>query len=328
MTEKTSTPSVDLLGAEEDSHAHWTAYPKAAFLAFLARHGALGSPLSASSVRIYAGMFDRLCAWLDGQGRGLMTLDEAFLERFLASRKLSDQTRHRYLLLFTALYRHLQAIEAAHQNPPVELLRATQRPERLDPEALLPLEVDALLRQTVPMNTWKHRRNACMFLTFLGAGLRVHELLQLTPEAFEGVDCESLAIPGARSSRHAVVLDWARAALKSWRLERETLPIPGRLVFPANVRGEPLSSATVFRQTRARLETAGIARRYEGPTLLRNTYGAVLLATHGLDAAQAMLGHETAETTLTLLPAARIWARTNKKDAGAGAQAQPPSAAG
>lgn len=307
----------DLLNPAEDSFEHWMARPHDAFLGFLARHAALGSPLNPSSVRIYAGMFDRLCAFLDAQGRGLMTLDEAFLERFLASRKLSEQTRHRYLLLFTALYRHLQAIEAAHANPPVALLRSAERPERLSPEALLPLEVQALLRQAVPAKTWKHRRNACMFLTFLGAGLRVQELLGLTPDALENADCKTLIVPGARATRRVDVQEWAQPALKAWCGERERLAIPGRLVFPANERGEPLSPATVFRQARARLEAAGITRRYEGPTLLRNTYGAVMLATQGLDAAQAMLGHETAETTLTLLSAARIWEAEQKKRAGA-----------
>jgi len=313
--ENTDARPVDLLTASEDSFEHWMARPHEAFLGFLARHAAFGSPLSGSSVRIYAGMFDRLCAFLDAQGRGLMTLDEAFLERFLASRKLADQTRHRYLLLFTALYRHLQAIEAAHANPPVALLRSAERPERLSPESLLPLEVQALLRQAVPEKTWKHRRNGCMFLAFLGAGLRVQELLSLTPDALENADCKTLIVPGTRASRRAAVLDWAQPALKAWCAERERLAIPGRLVFPANERGEPLSPATVFRQTRARLEAAGITRRYEGPTLLRNTYGAVLLATQGLDAAQTMLGHETAETTLTLLSAARIWEAERKKRA-------------
>lgn len=313
--ENTDARPVDLLTASEDSFEHWMARPHEAFLGFLARHAAFGSPLSGSSVRIYAGMFDRLCAFLDAQGRGLMTLDEAFLERFLASRKLADQTRHRYLLLFTALYRHLQAIEAAHANPPVALLRSAERPERLSPESLLPLEVQALLRQAVPEKTWKHRRNGCMFLAFLGAGLRVQELLSLTPDALENADCKTLIVPGTRASRRAAVLDWAQPALKAWCAERERLAIPGRLVFPANERGEPLSPATVFRQTRARLEAAGITRRYEGPTLLRNTYGAALLATQGLDAAQTMLGHETAETTLTLLSAARIWEAERKKRA-------------
>jgi len=45
----------DLLNPAEDSFEHWMARPHDAFLGFLARHAALGSPLNPSSVRIYAG---------------------------------------------------------------------------------------------------------------------------------------------------------------------------------------------------------------------------------------------------------------------------------
>lgn len=307
----------DVAGALfQDDALQWESAPREAFLAFLARRAALGSHLEATSVRIYLGMFDRLCGWLDEAGRGLMTLDEGSLARFLDSRRLSDGTRHRYLLLFTALYRHLQAIEAARTNPTLMLMREAGRPDREAPESLLPIEVRALLTQTGVKHTWKHRRNEALILTFMSTGMRVRESMAWqTASALEALSCssgKSVTIPGARAARKVPVLAVGRDVMKEWIKERDAMAIPGQCVFPANETGAPLAPSTIFRQARNRLERAGIVRRYEGPTLLRNTYGAIVLALHGLEAARMAMGHETLETTLLYAPTAKIWEQAFK----------------
>ena len=300
----------------QDDALRWKTAPRESFLAFLAHRATLGAHLESTSVRIYLGMFDRLCAWLEEAGRGLMTLDEASLSRFLDSRRLSDGTRHRYLLLFTALYRHLQAIEAARNNPTLMLMREAGRPDRDPPESLLPIEVRALLSQAHLARTWKHRRNEALILTFLSTGMRVRESmawqLPMALEALSRSNAKSVVIPGAREAREVPVLPVGRAPLVQWVAERGAMAIPGPCVFPAGETGASLAPSTIFRQARSRLERAGIVRRYEGPTLLRNTYGAIVLALHGLEAARLAMGHETLETTLLYAPAAKIWEQAFK----------------
>ena len=62
------------------------------------------------------------------------------------------------------------------------------------------------------------------------------------------------------------------AELTAWLKEREAMEIPGDLVFPANLEGEPLHKATVYRQTRATFERAGIAVARAGGRTLRNSF--------------------------------------------------------
>lgn len=86
-----------------------------------------------------------------------------------------------------------------------------------------------------------------------------------------------------RSARHCPAIDhqlnpvqrFALAAIEAWLAERKAQGLPETLVFPASPAGGPMSPATLCSQVRATLEKSGISRRYEGPTLLRNTCGAL-----------------------------------------------------
>jgi site-specific recombinase XerD len=62
------------------------------------------------------------------------------------------------------------------------------------------------------------------------------------------------------------------AELTAWLEERAELKIPGDLVFPANLAGEPLHKATVYRQTRATFERAGVKVPRAGGRTLRNSF--------------------------------------------------------
>lgn len=290
----------------------WQHTPREAFLDFLSRRAEEVGGLRTGSVRVYLGMFERLQAWLAAHDRGLDTLDQATLEAFLMSRPIAPGSRHRYLLLFTALYRDLQASAIAANNAPAALLVQTEAPDRVEPEGLVPAEVRALLNDLDGVKTWKHRRNRALFLAFLGAGLRVSEVLRgsvslLRPETFGVAPVLDVPAHLPMSARVAPVLPFARKALFEWHRERFTLSIPGQLLFPADSGGGALSPATVFRQVRQRLERARISRRYEGPTLLRNTYGAMLIASRGVTVAQSALGHEQLDSTLALVRVAETW---------------------
>ena len=86
--------------------------------------------------------------------------------------------------------------------------------------------------------------------------------LSITPEAKHPTSYE-----------HTVRLPRAGVAeLDAWLKERAALKIPGDLAFPANLAGEPLHKATVYRQVRATFQRAGIAVPRAGGRTLRNTF--------------------------------------------------------
>jgi site-specific recombinase XerD len=86
--------------------------------------------------------------------------------------------------------------------------------------------------------------------------------LNITPEAKHRTSYEHTA----KLPRDGV------AELTAWLKERAELEIPGTLVFPANLEGEPLHKATVYRQTRATFQRAGIAVSRAGGRTLRNSF--------------------------------------------------------
>lgn len=288
----------------------WRREPVAAFDNFLSQRRVNGRVLRKSSFVIYRGMFLRLLDWLSLQGRNLEDLNALSLDEFLASRPLQAETRHRYLLVFTELYQHLMVLREQETNPARELLTAQPAPERVAPEALTPQETQQLLACLAPRRThpnWKHRRLYAMTLTLLCVGLRTGELLELKPRSLEREGTCWVPPHKPRPERVVPLSALAREALGEWLALRQSLDIPGELVFPGNTAGAPLAASTLFRQVQALLSEANVQRRYEGPMLLRNTRTAAWLAQHPVHKVQAWLGHELERTTEQLLTAAAAW---------------------
>jgi site-specific recombinase XerD len=128
---------------------------------------------------------------------------------------------------------------------------------------------------------WKRRRDRAMQIVMALAGLRVAEAIGLLlDEVGRQPDIDGALTlnitPEAKhrtSYEHTTTLPRAGVAeLTAWLQEREALEIPGSLVFPANLEGEPLHKATVYRQTRATFERAGIAVSRAGGRTLRNSF--------------------------------------------------------
>ncbi len=290
--------------------AGWRREPVAAFDAFLTGRRLNGRVLRKSSFVIYRGMFLRLLDWLRARGLVLEDLDAQTLDEFLASRPLAAETRHRYLLVFTELYRHLMLLRDEERNPAHELLTAQPAPERVRPEALTPEEVQRLMAQLAleaALPGWKHQRLVAMVHLLLGAGLRTAELLGLKLRSLERGDTCWVPAHKPRPERVVPLLGRTREVTQSWLAQRQALAIPGELVYPGNLSGAPLSASTLFRQVQTLLAKAGIERRYEGPMLLRNTRGAAWLAQHPQHKVQAWMGHELERTTEQLIPLAGEW---------------------
>ena len=104
-------------GLFQYGRTQWLAEPHAAFDDFLQSYRFGTRALRPSSAVIYRGMFRRLMKWA-GEGRvGLFDLNESALESFLQAQGIRPETRHRYLLVFRALFAHLDQLPAENSAP-------------------------------------------------------------------------------------------------------------------------------------------------------------------------------------------------------------------
>jgi integrase len=123
-----------------------------------------------------------------------------------------------------------------------------------------------------------------MQATILFAGLRVAEAIGLrlseVNDPFDGAFGDAgivleIGPEGKHDTSHAhetVLRSYGAQALRVWLKERAALGIKGDLVFPADLAGSAMSTATVYRQVRATFGRAGIAADHNGGRTLRNTF--------------------------------------------------------
>lgn len=310
--------------------SEWLSEPDAAFDTFLSGYRFNQRRLRASSFAIYKGMFTRLRYWAEEQKLSLFELRESTLESFLDQRGLSAQTRHRYLLLFTSLFEQLALIQAeqaietptASSNPARGLLLERQAPERTDPDYLNQDEVRRFIAALPSGGNWKRVRDRALAVLVLGAGLRSSEALALkiSELQFKDRQISSLWVQAQKPhpARQVPLQLWAQEAVMAWLELRELLAngklpanargkpqlLLGPLVFPSSLSGAALNPLTLFRLVKATLEAVGLEKRYEGPTLLRNSCGALWLQRHEPLQVSLWMGHATVRTTELLLPKA------------------------
>ncbi len=135
-----------------------------------------------------------------------------------------------------------------------------------------------------PYPGWKRRRDRAMQLLMLCAGLRVSEVISLKIDAIENhvltIDGSvQLRITSNANSNHnanhehtTFLSSLAVPEVMAWRDERQKIGIPGLLLFPANLDGQSLDKATVYRQVQATFKRAGIDLVRTGGRTLRNTF--------------------------------------------------------
>lgn len=310
--------------------AQWLAEPDAAFDAFLTSYRFNQRRLRASSFVVYKGMFVRLRQWTQQQGLTLLDINEESIENFLLGRKLSAETRHRYLLLFTSLFEHLAQTRAgesqqtplAGDNPARVLLLEKEAPLREDPAYLNANEVQRFLASLPAGNDWKCLRDRALAHLLLGAGLRSSEVLALRASDLERKAGELngvwVAAHKPRPARHVPIQAWALPGIEAWVQEREAMSnglapglrvkdqrLAGLLLFPSNLAGAQFKPVKLFRLVQTALQQAGILKRYEGPSLLRNSCGAAWLQRHEPLQVSLWLGHAAVRTTELLLPSDR-----------------------
>jgi site-specific recombinase XerD len=275
-------------------------------------------------------MFGRLRAWANAQGLSVFDITAVGLEEFLDGKRLSAETRHRYLLLFTTLFEHLARLKAGTSseaplpadNPARTLLLEREAPLREDPDYLNGVEVQCFLEMLPSGSNWKRLRDRALVFLVLGAGLRVSEVLslKLTDLSFKANAIEGVWVREhkPRPARWIPIQPWVIPEITAWLQERAILAsgnaprqrgraqqLAGDLLIPANLAGARLQPTTFSRLVKAALDRAGIVKRYEGPTLLRNSCGTNWLERYEPLQVSLWLGHATVRTTELLLPPSR-----------------------
>lgn len=296
----------------------WESNPVAAFNDFAAspdfaltsrrkpRDGAT-HPLSAASMDVYRFMFSKFATWLANKRLTLTTLSDADLFEFLDQRhpdgslQLNSNIALRYLRLLERCYRHLNLVPNPAQSAMLAAARGARALTRDHETAALTPEQAARFRAALPPvdGNWKQQRDRSMQLVMLFGGLTVAEAIgfmmtEVGPQSnLDGALELALTPAGKHQSSHPHTTRLRRDAvpdLLAWLAVRRRMPIPGNLVFPANFRGAPLNKSTVYRQTKASFERAGLELPRLGGRTLRNSFAVQELDTVSIDELTEHLG--------------------------------------
>lgn len=254
-------------------------------------------PVSPESAAIYKFMFGKFAAWMLEERLKMSTVTARDLHRFVqlahdGHRDLNSKIAYRYLRLLERCYDHLERMP----NPARDAIVGIDRAQITRDAPMTALNADELERFLAALpgqrrsedssdeskgSAWKRRRDRAMQVVMAMAGLRVAEAIGLLveeigrqPDVEGGLPIEITPAHKHRTSHeHTTTLPKEGVAeLLAWLKEREALNIPGELVFPANMEGEPLHKATVYRQVKATFERAGLAVSRAGGRTLRNTF--------------------------------------------------------
>jgi integrase/recombinase XerD len=250
-------------------------------------------PVSPESAAIYKFMFGKFEAWMAEERLKMSTVTSTDIKRFILlthddKRDLNSKIAYRYLRLLERCFDYLQRTP----NPAQEAIVTADRAHIVRDAPMTALNAEELQRFMAALpagraddqksgSGWKRRRDRAMQLVMLLSGLRVAEAIGLlVDEVGRQTDVDGAILlsitPEAKhrtSYEHTTVLPREGVAeLTAWLAERAELRIAGNLVFPANLEGEPLHKATVYRQVRATFERAGIAVSRAGGRTLRNTF--------------------------------------------------------
>jgi integrase len=271
--------------------------------------------LSASSIKVYCGLFRKVVAWLDLQGLSIFDADVSHLLSFLDSSDLVDGKgrrgkkrsliRLRYLRLLERVFDYLATPENPARQAAHYIDKAPDAAGANLPTQALASEQIAAFMAALPElgNTpsrWKRRRDRAILATMLGAGLRVSEILtlkrsdvgQMAPDGTIPITLARGRASGLARKHVTILRAETTCEVLEWLALRKQLRIAGPLMFPAAIDGSALTRMTVYRMSRQTFLDAGIPVHHSGGRTLRNTFAVrELLNETPIEAVSEYLGH-------------------------------------
>ncbi len=220
------------------------------------------------------------------------------IRRFVAqlhSKGLSGRSLARMLSAWRGLYNYL-ARDHGYTHNPCAGLRAPKSTKSL-PHVLSPDEAAKLLEFNA--NDLITLRDKAMFELFYSSGLRLTELINLTPEDLNFTESTVLVHGKGDKKRVVPIGRQAIQALREWMRQRETLIKPGENALFLSRNGRGISSRSVSQRLKMRALQQGISLNVH-PHVLRHSFASHLLQSSAdLRAVQEMLGHANISTTQT-----------------------------
>jgi integrase/recombinase XerD len=225
----------------------------------------------------------------------------AFLEHLEKARGNQAATRNNRLAAIHSLFAYLALQHPEHAASIQRVLAIpAKRTERNLLTYLTEPEVDALLH-ACDQTTWTGRRDHAIFALTIQTGLRISELISLTPQDITlGVGAHVHTLGKGRKERRTPLIPATRKVLKAWLTERAGAPDDP--LFPT-ITGKRLSRDAIERRLTIRLATAAehcpsIASKHVTMHTLRHTAAMrLLLAGNDITVIALWLGHEQITTT-------------------------------
>lgn len=195
-----------------------------------------------------------------------------------------------------SFFAYLQ-LDGHRPDNPCELLESPRLGEHL-PEVLSSHEVD-MLEDSIDLSKWEGHRNRAIIEVLFSCGLRVSELVNLRLSDVYA-DEQYLRVMGKGAKERLVPISGkALRELTMWFYDRNLMRIkPGEedYVF-LNRRGAHLTRTMILIMIKRQAIEAGITKTISPHTLRHSFATSLLEGGADLRAIQAMLGHESIETT-------------------------------
>jgi integrase/recombinase XerD len=172
-----------------------------------------------------------------------------------------------------------------------------RRPQRL-PEVLSPEEVEAILEVAPSL---KYR---AAFMLCYGSGLRTDEVVHLEPHHIDSKRMLIRVERGKGNKDRQVLLPKSllEELRRCWKTYR-----PQRYLIEGKLPGQPIAATSIQRAFRAACRKAGILKHVT-PRSLRHAFATHLVeAGTRLQAVQALLGHQSLNTTTVYAHLAKTW---------------------
>ena len=238
--------------------------------------------------------------WLAGQRGGLLEIDTAQIEAYLAhceAQGLAKSTRARRLSAIRQFCAFAYEEDWRTDNPALRL--KGPGPTKRLPKTLTETEVSALLKAACETGRDTDRlRNTCLLELLYATGMRVSELVSLPVAAVRG-DPRMILVRGKGGKERMVPLSPpARAAVAAWLEGRDAGDTKSLYLFPSRGKAGHLTRVRFHGLVKDLAVRAGISPAKVSPHTLRHAFATHLLA-NGADlrSIQTLLGHADVSTT-------------------------------
>ncbi len=254
---------------------------------------------SPNTLDAYTRDLDKLLAFLSAEGKHVIdtTLDD--LQLFAATLHdigIGPVSQCRILSGVRSFFRFL-LLDGYRDDDPTEFLEWPQTGGHL-PEVLTEAEIDAM-EESIDLSKWEGHRNRAIIEVLYSCGLRVSELVGLRLSDLY-LQEKYLRVRGKGAKERLVPISGrAVGELNDWFLCRNEMNIkPGEedYVF-LNRRGAHLTRTMILIMIKNTALDAGIAKVVSPHTLRHSFATALLEGGADLRVIQALLGHESIETT-------------------------------